>query len=243
MKKLLAIDIGNSKIKYGLFENGTLTYFWKHESKRIKQEAPAILAQTAAPCALASVVPESGEQIKSLLGKRLAFELSGSTQGTIKNMPAEMGADRVADALAAWRIYGKAKRGVVVMSFGTASTLLAIDKTGNQIGGWIAPGLSSQLELMHQRCALLPKLSSFSPSCLLGSDTETHMGNGVFVASIGAARAWIQTARLQLGDKKALSIATGGWSGTLQEHGKIFDRVDANLTLKGIYLAAQEALV
>lgn len=152
-------------------------------------------------------------------------------------MAAEMGADRVADAVAAWRIYGESKTPTIVMSFGTASTLLAIDANGHVSGGWIAPGITAQLEVMHDRCALLPLLAMDKPSLALGFDTETHMRNGVFVANVGAAAQWIKTAASNFASP-AVSVATGGWSEVLQNHEPLFDHVDKTLTLKGVYLIA-----
>ncbi|MBX9724521.1 MAG: type III pantothenate kinase, partial [Candidatus Obscuribacterales bacterium] len=133
----------------------------------------------------------------------------------------------------------KSKRSVVSMSFGTASTLLAINADGSLLGGWIMPGMTAQLESMHQRCALLPLLKMESQTDELGADTETHMRNGVFVANIGAAREWLKIARKQL-SARAISVATGGWASSIQSQGKVFTHVDEYLTLNGIYLIAAD---
>lgn len=238
--KLLAIDVGNTNVKYGLFLDGKLTQSWKHATAESKERCTEILAQSNAPVAMACVSPEAGKLIRSACGSRFLLEITGSSQTVLSNMHELMGADRVADAVAAWLIYGKGKQATVAMSFGTASTLLAIDASGKVVGGWISSGITAQLEVMHERCALLPLLQMDDASTQLGNDTKTHMCNGVLVANIGAAREWIRTATEQAGPSGAVSVATGGWASALQEHGKVFDHVDPTLTLQGIYLIAEE---
>lgn len=239
MKKLLAIDVGNTNVKYGLYLNGELTQVWKHATADTASSCAEFLSRTDAPVALASVVPDAGKLIKSAAAERLFLEVSGTSQHFLSNMPEAMGADRVADAVAAWVLHGKSKRSVVSMSFGTASTLLAINADGSLLGGWIMPGMTAQLESMHHRCALLPLLKMESQTEQLGTDTETHMRNGVFVANIGAAREWLKVARKQLSGR-AISVATGGWASSIQSQGKVFTRVDEFLTLNGIYLIAAD---
>lgn len=237
MKKLLAIDVGNTNVKYGLFLNGRLSKTWSHPTVETATACVAALKKCSAPIAMASVVPNAGDLIKSAAGARLLLEVTGSNQNILSNMPAEMGADRVADAVASWVLHGGSSRAVVAFSFGTASTALAVDASGRVVGGWIMPGLSAQLRSMHEHCALLPLLSMENPSLQLGVDTETHMRNGVFVGKVGAAREWLKAASKQL-SAKAISVATGGWAKTLQQYGKVFDHVDVSLTLKGIHLIA-----
>lgn len=239
MKKLLAIDVGNTNVKYGLFLDGSLNQTWKHATKDTETACTEFLGKTDAPCAISSVVPAQTGFIKEAAGKRFLFSVSAGEQKILGGMAADMGADRVADAVAAYGIYGKGKLPTVVMSFGTASTLLAITGGGFVAGGWIMSGLTAQLEVMHDRCALLPRLAMEGQSLALGYDTETHMRNGVFVGNIGAAREWLRVAKKQLNARRVVSVATGGWAESLQEHGRIFDQVDPELTLKGIYLMAE----
>ncbi|MBX9688345.1 MAG: type III pantothenate kinase [Candidatus Obscuribacterales bacterium] len=234
MEKLLAIDVGNTNVKYGLFLNGELSQTWKHPTSDTAAKCAEFLAKTDAPCALACVSPEAGKLIKAALGSRLLLEVTAASQTVLADMADGMGADRVADAVAAFLLYGNGSA-VISMSFGTASTLLAMDAGGKVLGGWISSGLAAQLEVMHERCALLPLLSMSKPDTALGVDTETHMSNGVLLGNIGAAREWIQTATRQLGVEKAVSVATGGWAQVLQDKGRVFDHYDSALTLKGIY--------
>ena len=241
MNKLLAIDVGNTNVKYGLFLDGKLVETWKHPTAKTAEHCAEFLGKSDAPCAMACVSPEAGKLIKAAAGERMLVEINASAQSFLSNMAEAMGADRVADAVAAWLVYGEGNKPVVVMSFGTASTALAVDAQGRVVGGWISSGITAQLEVLHERCALLPLLAMDKPSVELGFDTQTHMCNGVFVGNIGAAREWIRTASEQLGGN-AVSVATGGWAKALQEHGKVFDHVDSSLTMQGIYLIAKAKL-
>lgn len=240
MRTFLAIDVGNTNVKYALFKNSKLVKFWSHPTADTSLRCDSILKESRATIALSSVVPSATTHIKKFAGKRRLIEVTAATQTMLTNMPAEMGADRVAAAIAAWKIYGKGKRPVVVMSFGSATTLLAISATGEQRGGWIAPGMSMQMESLH-RLALLPSIAMTNPSTTLGFTTETHTRNGVFVMHLGGAKEAIRRAEQELGCK-AITVATGGWSAALQQHEAVFDHVDAELTLKGICMMAQAAV-
>lgn len=239
MRTFLAIDVGNTNAKYALFKNSKLVKFWSHPTAETAARCADVLAETAAPIALSSVVPDATALIKHFAGKRRLIEVTAATQTVLKNMPAEMGADRVAAAIAAWKIYGKGRNPVVVMSFGSATTLLAVDASGVQSGGWIAPGLSMQMDSLH-RLALLPSIAMQNPSTALGHTTETHTRNGVFVMHLGGAKEAILRAESEMGSK-AITVATGGWASTLQQHEAVFDHVDPELTLKGIYMMARGA--
>ncbi len=239
MKTFLVIDVGNTNVKYALMRNGKQLKFWSHPTADTASSCGGVLCQSRAPVALCSVVPEASALIRHNARDRELLEVSASTQTVLKRMHPAMGGDRVAAALASWKIYGKGRKSVVSMTFGTATTLLAIDKQGNECGGWIHPGVSMTLEALH-RCALLPLFQMKNPSIALGHDTATHTQNGVFLGHIGLVKEYLKQAAAQLGVRDPLTVATGGWAQTLQDHGALFHHVDPQLTLKGIYLMAVE---
>ena len=248
MKTLLAIDAGNSHVKYGHFRDGELVEFWRHGLDETANECESFLTRVDGPVALASVAPLEGaillEACKRL--KKPVFEVTASGQQFLTGMNDTMGADRVADAVAAWQYYGKGHRPVLVMGFGTATTLLAITSDGHVAGGWIAPGVSPTLEVLHDRCQLLPLLKMEEYSEAFGHDTDSHMRNGVFLGHVGLAKQWLESGRRDLaalGDKQdAVTIATGGWGKAVQAFAPIFDFVDRELTLRGVFIVAQAAL-
>lgn len=258
MKALIAIDAGNSHIKYGLFHDGKLVETWRHELDATVELCRQSLSRSEAPVALACVAPTAGLVLKKACEKlnRPLFHVKASAQNFIGGMNDTMGADRVADAVAAWKAYGKGSRPVLQMGFGTATTLLAIDAEGVAIGGWIAPGVEPTLEVLHDRCQLLPKLRMQDYSAALGHDTESHMRNGVILGHVGLVKQWLSAgeralSRVSTSDQparrataessKPVTVATGGWSTSLQEFEPLFDHVDRNLTLVGTYIIAEAA--
>lgn len=241
MKTLLAVDVGNSNVKFGFFKNGRLTRTWRFPTKDIAQAAESVFAECDAPVMVSSVVPEA---TGILFGLGMRFDrkvdqVTAKQQTILTGMAEDMGSDRVAEAVAAWKLHGRGRRAVIVLGFGTANTLLAISAQGAVVGGWIAPGMSATLEVLHERCRLLPLLKMERAGGELGDDTDTHMRNGVFLGHLGLAKQWIASAASQLRARKPLVVATGGGSGPLQSFEKVFDVVDPDLTLKGIYLLAQ----
>jgi len=240
MRNWLAVDIGNTYIKGAVIEDNRVGSVSRYATTSIEEAAHQLLADGARePIALASVVPAATEAIKSLaLAKqREIFEVKPHTQKILSNMHPEMGADRIASAAAAWKLYGKGQP-TVVMTFGTATTLLAISADGKIEGGYIAPGLTMMLDVLHQRTALLPQLSITDVTTELGQDTQTHITNGVLLGHIGMIRAWLEEAKRSLG-APAITVATGGWDKELQNRLHLFDHVDDDLTLKGIYVIAE----
>ncbi|MDP3507184.1 MAG: type III pantothenate kinase [Candidatus Melainabacteria bacterium] len=241
MKELLAIDIGNSNTKYGYFVDGLLADRHCYPTAEIAHCTAALIRDKTFPIALSSVVPAAEETLRPLLSNHEIITIGAAEQTFLTGMALTMGADRVADAVAAWKIHGKGRRPVVVIGLGTATTMLAISANGHVEGGFIAPGLGLTLAALHQQTALLPLLDMNGQTLELGYDTETHMRNGVFAGHIGLIREWQAIAKELLG-KKALTIATGGWSEAIsaasKSSKKVFDIVDPSLTLKGIYLLA-----
>ena len=237
MKELLAIDIGNSNVKYALFVNGKITETWRHPTDQVTAQAAPILKSQSCPVAISSVVPAAEQHLRSLLSDREVISISEICQNLLTGMDRTMGADRVADAVAAWMLHGKGRTPVAVIGMGTATTMLVLSGSGHVKGGWIAPGLSVTLESLHQRTALLPLLKMEGQTLGLGFDTATHMRNGVFTGHIGLVREWLSVAKSNLSGR-ALTVGTGGWSKSVDQFGKVFDVVDPNLTLKGIYLLA-----
>lgn len=240
MKKCLAIDVGNTFIKSAVIGDDFVGPVTRFATKEVEVAAKVLLGDDSRePIALASVVPAATDCIRSLaLAKqREIFEVKPHTQKLLSNMHPEMGADRIASAAAAWKIYGKGQP-TIAMTFGTATTLLAISSEGRIVGGYIAPGLTMMLDVLYERCALLPQLSITNVSTDLGQDTTTHITNGVLLGHIGMIRSWLEEAKRTLGGE-AITVATGGWDHELQSRIHLFDHVDDDLTLKGIYVIAE----
>jgi type III pantothenate kinase len=258
VKELLAIDIGNTNVKLGWFSDGDLVHQQSHPVGEIESAASATLRGSNCPVAYASVAPAAEATLLPLLGERTIIVVNATVQNWLTGMDPTMGSDRVADSVAAWKIYGNG-RPVAVIGLGTATTMLVISAAGHVLGGFIAPGLNLALASLHQHTALLPLLtmdlarenademaigapSLVDATLALGWDTNSHMLHGVFSGHLGLIRQWLELARERVG-ADLFSVVTGGFSrSTLftqaNEKYKLFDTVDPQLTLKGIALVA-----
>jgi type III pantothenate kinase len=243
MKDILALDIGNSYIKCAVFTNGQIGEIWRYQTSDVQSAAQDFLDRSHAPVALSSVVPAATVAINQSCSDidRPLYVVNPLSQKVLTGMHPDMGADRVAAAVAAWKIYGQGKLFTTFMTFGTATTLLTISENGQTGGGYIAPGVGMMFQSLHEKTALLPHLAMQGAEYELGHDTESHIQNGVLVGHIGLIREWLSVARKHAtGD--SVTVATGGWDETLEKHCKLFDFVDQDLTLKGVHLLASEAL-
>ncbi len=241
---LLAIDIGNSRISCGLFKTGALVQTWHYPTREAMSAARAIAdgAHGRPPVALCSVVPAAASEIKTqlaLAGCGL-FEVSAQGPVPISDIYQTMGADRVANAVAAWKLYGQ-KSSVIVVDMGTATTLTAVSADGRFCGGFITLGLGQTLAALHISTAQLPATrleQTVTPQ--LAFDTDSAIVNGTFLAQIGLVEYWVRLARKTL-KGEVTTVATGGWSEPVGRHSAYLDITDPCLTLKGIYLVAQAA--
>lgn len=255
MKNILVVDAGNSRVKYALFKNGKIVKRWWHLTSECKTETAAVLQEALArrtrfPVALSSVVPSATDCVRQWCGKnkRQLVEVTSKDQHLIKGTEGKLGADLTAQAAYALMHYGKGKP-LLVLSFGTASTMTAVKSDGTFAGCIFALGLESGLTALSERCALLtPVTAEFKDPPSLGFDTEGAMKNGAILAHVGMVKEWVLKGREILGGD-AVTVATGGFCQTIQAlltaraKPSVLDVIDRELTLKGIRLLAGEALV
>lgn len=240
MKRILVIDVGNTFTKYALCEDGAIKAAWRHATADMQTAADPILAQNDAPVVVASVVPAATRILSDQCagkGRKLHI-VSAADQSLIGGSTGELGADLLAAAVAARKIYAPAAD-LLVVGMGTATTITAIGADGSFKGVQITLGLTPTLETLAARCALLPNVVEGLSDITLGFDTASAIRNGTLLAQVGAVEAWVGRARAQLGTP-ATVVATGGWSAAVAQHTKVFDHVDPDLVLKGILLLYEE---
>lgn len=146
--------------------------------------------------------------------------------------PSEAGADRLANALAARELFGSPS---IVVDFGTGTTFDVVDARGAYRGGAILPGPGTALRALKQFTAKIPLVPFAKVSRALGRGTAEAVRSGVYYGAVGATREILARLRKELG-RKAPAIATGGWCEAFRGTG-LFDRVDRDLTLKGLGIA------
>ncbi|HET7167583.1 MAG TPA: type III pantothenate kinase [Candidatus Limnocylindrales bacterium] len=257
---LLAIDIGNTNVTIGLFRGGALVATRRAATparatadelellvESLLRLDDASLADVSA-IACASVVPALTAHVETVARDReraLTVASAGTVPLAIRvDRPAEVGADRLVNALAAARLYGTP---AVVVDFGTATTLDCVALDGAYVGGAIAPGLELGLEALAARTAKLPRIELRAPDRAIGRDTVSAMQAGTVFGYQALTTGLLARVRRELADMTAVApadvraILTGGlsaapWASSLDG----IDAIDPDLTLKGLAIVHAE---
>jgi pantothenate kinase type III len=240
MTRILAVDMGNSYTKYALVEDGVIKTNWRHPTSDVSTAADAVLAATDATVVLSSVVPVVAEQLKQLCAARgrQLVEISQASQSTVKSTSGELGADLLAAAVAARKLYAP-NSNVIILGLGTAHTMTALKADGSFAGVHIDLGLTPTLEELSRRCGLIPKFAIEDVGSLTpGFNTKDSVLGGVFVSKIGGLKEWISHTRATL-NGSCVVVATGGWAMTVAHHVPL-DHLDKELVLKGIYFIYED---
>ncbi|MCL2528924.1 MAG: type III pantothenate kinase [Coriobacteriia bacterium] len=253
---LLVADIGNTQTHLGVYDGKDLVLSWRLSTRatdtadELLISLRTLLANDLEPLlihavAVASVVPAlSGEW------RVAAQKLSGSeplllTHETAVGFscsyatPEEIGADRIADALAAVEFYGAP---VIVVDFGTATNMEVINKEGAFVGGIIAPGLVTSTNALFDAAARLPRIDIETPPQVIGISTKTAVQSGLTYGEIDRIDGLVRRVFDELG-YEAPVIATGGLSRRVLKLSQTITDVNDNLTLEGLRLAYERALL
>ncbi|MFA5840102.1 MAG: type III pantothenate kinase [Candidatus Margulisiibacteriota bacterium] len=231
---LLAIDVGNSNIVFGLYNGKKMVKTWRCET--IDFKIPAIKAKISAVI-IASVVPQVDKKLKEQLIRKFGIQPYFVTAKNIKGLNIklrklnEIGADRVVDALAAYKIYGGP---VIVVDFGTATTFDLISAKGEYLGGAIAPGITMARDALHTKTAKLPQIELKAPKNIVGHDTISAMQSGLVYGYAAMVDGMVG----RLGKEKKV-IATGGLARLVCKYTTVVDRIDTELTLKGLRMIGE----
>lgn len=240
---LLAIDIGNSRLKFAAFRNGDLLR--QDYLPSLPEYADKVCQEAAlwheefhfTASILASVAPRLGDlivtRIESEMGlSPIAVEpFKDKLIPLLVDRPETVGVDRIVNCYAALHLYGAP---AIIISMGTATTFEALSAEGEYLGGAIAPGVKISLEALSQRTALLPPAVWKKPARLIGKNTLGHMESGMYYGSISLIEGMARRMKQEIG-AGAKVIATGGISEILAEE-NVFDVLDPALTLKGLNL-------
>ena len=259
----LSVDVGNTQTTLGLFdEEGTVIRQWRMATDRT-DAADQLHEQlygffqmfdldlTAVDyVAIASVVPILAQSWQRMVRTGLNAEplMIDATRdcGIAINMPdpKQVGADRIANALAAVSTYGAP---VIVVDFGTATNIDVVDHTGAFRGGAIMPGLLLSANALFSRAAKLSSVPLEVPPHALGDSTETAVQSGVVIGAATQIEGLVQRIQSELaaeGDDipRATVVGTGGYSETIAKATDIFDALDPDITIRGIYQIYRHAV-
>jgi type III pantothenate kinase len=251
---LLAIDVGNTNIVLGVFDHHTLTYSWRLTTlrERTADEVGILLTQlfqhrgldpaSVTGIVMASVVP-SLTPIMMTMGERyfgrtpLAVDQQARAgMPILYEQPAEVGADRIVNGIAAYEEYGRsAGRAVIVVDFGTATTFDVISSKGEYLGGVICPGIQISADALFQRTARLPRIEVNKPAHVIGRNTVESMRSGLFFGYVSMIEGLVARLRRELGEP-AVCVATGGLAEVIAPETSVIEGVSPDLTLHGLRL-------
>lgn len=247
---LLCIDIGNTNITIGCYSDGTLGPRWRlataHE--RMPDEFglqvlgflqhDGIDPNEITGVALASVVPPLTGKWIEISQRYLNCEpvvVNTNTKTGIRNCyddPSAVGADRIVDAAAAYRLYGGP---ICIVDFGTATTFDAITGAGEYLGGAIAPGIGISADALFRRAAKLPKVDVARPPAAIGSNTVESMQSGLFFGYVGLVEGMVARFKAELGEDTTV-VGTGGLAEVIASETTVIDAIAPWLTLDGLQM-------
>jgi type III pantothenate kinase len=146
--------------------------------------------------------------------------------------PRDVGADRIVDAAATYRLYGGP---ACIVDFGTATTFDAVSETGDYLGGAIAPGIGIAAEALFSRTSKLPQVDLARPPRAVGSNTVHAMQSGLIFGYVGLVEGMVARFRAELGENMRV-IGTGGLAPTIAQETDVIQVVNPWLTLEGLRL-------
>src|SRR5436309_12787056 len=246
---LLAIYAGNTNIVLGVFDGETLVQSWRLQTlrERTSDELGLLVDGLFAHSKiervqvrgviLGSVVPPLTPTLRAMTQRYFGVTALSIEPGVETGMPilyenpAEVGADRIVNGVAA---YEKFKSAAIVVDFGTATTFDAISSKGEYMGGAIAPGLAISAEALFERAARLPRVDIRRPPKVIGRNTTHSLQAGLFYGYIALVQGILERMRQEMGEK-VRTIGTGGLVSALEADLRaVLDDLDPNLTLEGL---------
>ena len=246
----LAIDVGNTQTTLGLFDDGGgLVRGWRMSTNASDTSdmlhsrlwgffmKDGLDLEDVTDAGVASVVPALERSWRRCLEAHLGHEpivvSAGEGYGMDVAMPnpRQVGADRIANAIAARSTYGSP---VIVVDFGTATNIDVVDAAGAYRGGAISPGLMLSASALFSRAAKLASIPIEAPERALGNSTEAALQSGLVIGAAAQAEGLVARIRAELGAPNATVVGTGGLARTVARATDLFDAIDPDLTLRGI---------
>ena len=245
---LLVIDVGNTNTVLGVFEGKNLRAQWRLTTYRAQTadeygflihslfSMEGIQASQISGVMVASGVPPLNAWLDEMTRKYFKVKALFVGPGIRTGMaihydnPQEVGADRIANGVAAFEKYGGP---CVIVDFGTAITFDVVSEKGEYLGGVIAPGIEIASEALFARAARLPRVEIREPERVIGANTVSSMQSGLFYGAVGLVDGILDRLCAELG-KKTRVIAPGGQATLVASASKYKPPVDSSLTLEGL---------
>lgn len=250
----LALDLGNTNLTAGLFDGDKQVGQWRMATRRdATSDELAVFLVTAMQAsgfdfhdvtgaALCSVVPTLTLQAARFVSDYLKIEpliVSGQTPIGLKNGyddPKAVGADRLVNGFAAWKVAGQA---VVIADFGTATTIDAVSPDGTYLGGAIAPGIGISSDALFRAAAKLPRVDLQAPSKTLATNTVESIQAGLVFGYAGLTKELISRSVSEIEsnfEQTPIVFATGGLAPLIAPFVPQIERIEESLTINGLRL-------
>lgn len=248
---LLAIDVGNTNITFGIFEKKVLITTFRMTTKQLRTsdeygigiidmlERNKIFQKDVNDVIIASVVPDVMHSLNNAIVKYFSITPiivgPGIKTGirVVTENPKQIGADRIVDAAGAYALYGGP---VLVLDFGTATTYDLVDAGGAFVAGVTAPGIRISAKALWEDAAKLPKIEICKPKSILAQETISSMQAGLVYGQIGQTEYIVRNMAKEAGYEELKVVATGGLGRIIANETDCIDVYDPNLTLSGLRL-------
>jgi type III pantothenate kinase len=247
---LLTLDVGNTIVTLGVYDGPKLLATWRFATdvEKLPDEYgvlilsllqheeldPAKVSEAIIACVVPDLEPVFDQVCRRYFKTAPLHVTTGIKTGLriLYDTPREVGADRVADAVAAIHIYGPP---LIVVDLGTATVFDAISREGDYLGGAISPGLGIASEALFRRAAKLYRVELDRPKSAIGRNTITAIQSGILFGYVGLIEGIVGRMKAELGEE-ARVIGTGGYAEIIGRETEVIDEINPNLTLEGLRL-------
>ncbi len=248
---ILTLDIGNTNMKTALFDGMEMRQYWRISTNRNRtsdeygmtmmnlMKHSGIDRSQITGIMMSSVVPQINFTIEHMCRSYFGMEPMKIEPGVKTGInikyenPRELGSDRIANAVAAYELYGGP---CITIDFGTATSFGAISAKGEFLGGAICPGLKLAADALTEHTAKLPRFELVKPEGVIGRNTVTNMQAGIVYGYIGQIKYLVNRMKKEMGVDGIQVIATGGLAVLVAGESSVIDVMDGLLTLKGLRL-------
>jgi type III pantothenate kinase len=255
---LLAIDAGNTNVVFALVDGREIKARWRiaTDARRTADEYAVWLRQLliingmtlddVTAVIISTVVPRALHNLTVLSQKYFKVDPLIAGQAPVEwglaldvDEPHAVGADRAVNAVAAHTLYSGDK---ILIDFGTATTIDAVDYNGAYKGGIIAPGINLSLDALVAAAAMLPRIAIEAPESesVIGRDTKSQMLIGIYWGYIAMIEGLVTRMKAEIG-RPTMVIATGGLAVLFEQHSKVFDAIEPDLTIQGLAILYERA--
>ena len=257
---LLAVDAGNTNVVFALLEGGVIRARWRiaTDPRRTADQYAVWLHQlielegfakdVVEAVIVGSVVPRALHNLEVLASKYFKVDPLIAGEGRAAwgieldvAEPRTVGADRVLNAIAAHALH---EGDLIVIDFGTATTFDMVDYAGAYKGGIIAPGINLSLDALVTAAAKLPRIAIEAPKnnlSVIGRTTEDQMHIGIYWGYVSMIEGLVARMKAEIG-RPVRVIATGGLATLFDEHSRVFDSIEPDLTIQGLALLYKRSL-